>query len=47
MHSYQNTVIECNVNRIGWKMVYLKLEEIIKEISQKRQFNMSADLFGG
>jgi len=28
-------------------MAYLKLEEIIKEISQKRQFNMPAKLFGG
>jgi len=29
------------------KMAYLKFEEIIKEINQKRQFNMPANLFGG
>ena len=47
MHSYQNTVIKCNVSRIGWQMAYLKLEEIIKEISHKSQFQMSANLFSG
>jgi hypothetical protein len=33
MHSYQNTVIKLNVNRIGWKMAYLKLEEIINPLN--------------
>lgn len=47
MHSYQNFVIKCNFNRIGWQVAYLKLEESIKEISHKRPLKMPANLFSG